>query len=107
MNVITKKYPKVWANKDSASFFLPSTYICAGFPINKNPVSEAEKTNKNNKAIGARKAFDLPIFSIEPKYMNVPTKTIYNAVRTELIKAVFLILSTSLLYQINANPNWF
>ena len=86
-----------------ASFFFPSTYICTGLPSIKNPVKAAEKTKSKSMAIGANIAFAFPNFASVPRYMKNPTATIYKVVKTELIKASFLILFTTLLYQIIAN----
>ncbi len=49
-----------------ASFFLPSTYNCAGFPKIKNPVNAAENTNRSNIVMGTRIIFALPNFIREP-----------------------------------------
>lgn len=73
MKVIIEKNISVKDSKDRASLFLPSTYICAGFPKIKNPVKAAEKTSSNSKAIGTRAVFVRPSFIIEPKYIKQPT----------------------------------
>jgi Transglycosylase len=97
--VITPKKAIVCVRSESASFFFPSTYNCAGLPKIKKPVTAAESTKRRRSAIGTKMVFVLPILTRVPKYINNPTAVIYSETEMAFINAFFVISFIPVFYQ--------